>query len=108
MVAIKGWKTGAHPLFTAQLAKLIETVEREKIGSRNDYRDSANAKLLAAILKLVLDVIPNDPAAPAFRQGGTLGAERKHWFRAKFGAGRFRLFFSVQFQRENDSIRLGE
>jgi len=25
--------------------------------------------------------------------GGTLGPDRKHWFRAKFGGGRFRLFF---------------
>ena len=28
-----------------------------------------------------------------FRLGGTLGAENKHWFRDKFGNGRFRLFF---------------
>ena len=47
----------------------------------------------ASILKLILDVIPADPSAPAFRQGDTLGLNRKHWFRAKFGAGRFRLFF---------------
>ena len=37
--------------------------------------------------------IPIDPARPEFRQGGTLGPARKHWFRAKFGNGRFRLFF---------------
>ena len=29
----------------------------------------------------------------AFRQGDTFGEDRKHWFRAKFGGGRFRLFF---------------
>lgn len=28
-----------------------------------------------------------------FRQGGTLGDDHKHWFRAKFGNGRYRLFF---------------
>lgn len=28
-----------------------------------------------------------------FRQGNTLGDNRKHWFRAKFGNGRYRLFF---------------
>ena len=39
------------------------------------------------------EVIPADPTSSAFRQGGTLGPERKHWFRAKFGNGRFRLFF---------------
>lgn len=45
------------------------------------------------IRKLVFEVIPVDPSRPEFRQGGTLGRERKHWFRAKFGNGRFRLFF---------------
>ena len=49
--------------------------------------------MLAAIRKLVFEVIPVDPSRPEFRQGGTLGRERKHWFRAKFGNGRFRLFF---------------
>ncbi len=37
-------------------------------------------------------VIPADPAAPQFRQGETLGPERKHWFRAKFFQ-QYRLFF---------------
>jgi toxin YhaV len=93
MIIIKGWNAGAHPLFVDQLIKLVEAVEQEKAKNPVAYRDGPNAKLLAAILKLILDVIPNDPNAPAFRQGDTLGANRKHWFRAKFGAGRFRLFF---------------
>jgi toxin YhaV len=93
MLVVKGWKTGAHPLFVDQLANLIEAVEREKATNPDAYRNGANAKLLAAILKLILDAIPNDPSAPDFRQGDTLDGNRKHWFRAKFGAGRFRLFF---------------
>jgi toxin YhaV len=43
--------------------------------------------------KLVLRTIPSDPAATIYRQGSTLGAGYKHWFRAKFGNGWFRLFF---------------
>ena len=31
--------------------------------------------------------------AAEFRQGNTLGRDRRHWFRAKFGGNRFRLFF---------------
>ncbi len=93
LLVFKGWKIGAHPLFVDQLVKLIDAVEQERTRGQGDYRDGANAKLLAAILKLTLDVIPTEPAAPAFRQGDTLGADRKHWFRAKFGGGRFRLFF---------------
>lgn len=37
--------------------------------------------------------IPADPTNPRYRQGDTLGDEYKHWFRDKFGGGRFRLFF---------------
>ncbi|MBK1636505.1 hypothetical protein CKO19_12255 [Rhodovulum adriaticum] len=33
-----------------------------------------------------------DPAAPAFRQGETLGEDRTHWFRANFFQ-QYRLFF---------------
>lgn len=32
---------------------------------------------------------PRDPLAPEFRQGNTLGRERRHWFRARFGGNRF-------------------
>jgi toxin YhaV len=93
LLIVKGWKIGAHPFFVDQLVRLIEAGEQEEAERQRDHRDGANAKLLAAILKLTLDVIPNDPTAPAFRQGDTLGSDRKHWFRAKFGGGRFRLFF---------------
>lgn len=58
-----------------------------------DYQQSANAKLLAAIHTLIFQTVPADPTAASFRQGSTLGGDRKHWFRAKFGNGRFRLFF---------------
>ncbi|MBN8934188.1 MAG: type II toxin-antitoxin system YhaV family toxin [Rhizobium pusense] len=33
------------------------------------------------------------PNAPTTSRGATLGDDRKHWLRAKFGNGRFRLFF---------------
>ena len=58
-----------------------------------DWRRRDNAKLLAVILDFVLNRVPADPADKTFRQGGTLGDDRKHWFRAKFGSGRYRLFF---------------
>ncbi|KZY35933.1 toxin, partial [Roseovarius sp. HI0049] len=49
-------------------------------------------KRLAGIIKLVTDAVPADPGASAFRQGGTLGDHRKHWFRAKFFQ-QYRLFY---------------
>lgn len=49
--------------------------------------------MLANILEIALKRIPQDPTLPRYRQGGTLGEGRKHWFREKFSNGRFRLFF---------------
>jgi toxin YhaV len=93
VIEIKGWKIGAHRLFIDQLIKLIEAVEREKTKDQAGYRKGANVKLLAAILRLTTEIIPAKPDSPEFRQGDTLGRKHQHWFRAKFGGGRFRLFF---------------
>jgi toxin YhaV len=88
-----GWTLYAHPLFLGQIEKLTTAVERSREKDPKTYVSTANAKLLAAMRKLMFEVIPVDPTRPEFRQGGTLGPSRKHWFRAKFGGGRFRLFF---------------
>jgi toxin YhaV len=93
MVAVNGWELFAHPLFLDQLEKLTAAVERAQAKDPHGWRKSANAKLLAALRQLMFETIAQDPSRPEYRQGGTLGDDRKHWFRAKFGAGRFRLFF---------------
>lgn len=93
MIAVNGWTLYAHPLFLGQIEKLTITVERGREKDPKGYASTANAKLLAAMRKLMFEIIPVDPTRPEFRQGGTLGPSRKHWFRAKFGGGRFRLFF---------------
>jgi toxin YhaV len=93
MTIIDGWTLYAHPLFTDQLDRLTAAVEKAKRKDPKTYQSTANAKLLAQLQRLAFETIPADPARPEFRQGGTLGANRKHWFRAKFGGGRFRLFF---------------
>ena len=93
MLTIHGWTILAHPLFLNQLEKLTETVEALKTKKPEDYQKNANTKLLAVLHKLVFDIVPADPTATIYRQGSTLGEGYKHWFRAKFGNGRFRLFF---------------
>ena len=93
MLTINGWTILAHPLFLDQLEKLVEAVEALKAKKPGDYQKNANTKLLAALNKLVFETIPADPTATVYRQGSTLGDGHKHWFRAKFGNGRFRLFF---------------
>lgn len=93
MLTINGWTVLAHPLFLEQWDKLIEAVDALKAKRPEDYQKTADAKLLAALIHLVTVAVPSDPIAAIYRQGSTLGDDRKHWFRAKFGNGRFRLFF---------------
>ncbi len=89
---IHGWTIYAHPLFLAQVEALARQVESLKQKDPAGYVRKNASKRLAAILKLAFDVIPHDPTRPEYRQGGTLGENRKHWFRAKFFQ-QYRLFF---------------
>lgn len=84
-----GWTILAHPLFLEQIETLIVAAEAERAGG-------PNSKLLAHLLDLALDKIPRDPGGPAFRHGGSLRGDRKHWFRGKTGNGRYRLFYRFQ------------
>ncbi len=90
---VNGWTLYFHPLFLDQVARLIAGVERDRNKHPADYTRKSNAKLLNAIRTITLDRIPQDPTDKRYRLGGTLGDNRKHWFRDKFGNGRFRLFF---------------
>jgi toxin YhaV len=71
----------------------VGAVEEERRKRVARPTETANAKVLAAIEHLVFTQIPEDPTRKEYRLGGTPGVERKHWFRAKFGSGRFRSFF---------------
>ncbi|MGI2035342.1 type II toxin-antitoxin system YhaV family toxin [Rhizobium panacihumi] len=93
MLVIHGWTILAHPLLLDQLEKLTAAVEELAQKKPDSYRNSASTKLLAALVTLIFDKIPRDPASTAYVQGNTLGTNRRYWFRTKFGAGRFRLFF---------------
>ena len=90
---VKGWELFAHPLLLDQLEKLMAAVEKEKGRKSKDYPSTANFKVLAALHELLFVAIPADPTRPEYRQGNTLGDDYTHWFRAKFGGQRFRLFF---------------
>jgi toxin YhaV len=90
---VNGWELFAHPLLMDQLDRLVTAVEKERRKKPDRFQDSATFKVLASLRQLIFVTIPADLDRPAYRQGGTLGAARKHWFRAKFGGQRFRLFF---------------
>lgn len=94
---VNGWTIYAHPLFLDQLEALTAQVEALKRKNPAGYRKKNAARRLAAITKLAFEVIPQDPARAEYRQGNTLGAEHKHWFRAKFFQ-QHRLFFRYHAQ----------
>jgi toxin YhaV len=87
-----GWQLYAHPLFAHQLERLTAQVEALKAKNPSGYKDQPATKLLATINRYIREAIPRDPGAPEFRQGNTLGADNRHWFRAKFHE-RYRLFY---------------
>lgn len=89
---VNGWTIFAHPLFIDQIESLIQKVDALKQRNPEGYLNKNTTKRLAAIAKLAFEVIPQDPSRAEYRQGNTLGEERKHWFRAKFFQ-QYRLFF---------------
>jgi toxin YhaV len=96
-LVVNGWTLFAHPIFLDQLEALTAQVEALKRKDRAGYVKKNAAKRLAAIAKLAVEVIPQDPARPEYRQGNTLGDENKHWFRARFFQ-QHRLFFRFHAQ----------
>lgn len=100
-----------HPAINAQILKLIEATLKAK--ARGTLQTDPNTKLLAVLVQLLFNDIPANPDAAKYRQGKTLGQGRQHWFRAKFGRNRFRLFYryssthkAIIFAWVNDSEKL--
>ncbi len=89
---VNGWRLFQYPLLEDQLVKLTEAVEQLSTTQADTYRGHPKTKLLATIHRFITEIIPQDPNAPEFRQGDTLGPDNRHWFRAKFHQ-RYRLFF---------------
>src|SRR5690554_5014933 len=91
-LVVNGWTLFAHPLLLDEIETLVSQVEILKAKHPGTYSTKNRSKRLAAIKKLIFEVIPKDPEDPAYRQGTTLGKNNKHWFRAKFFQ-QYRLFF---------------
>ena len=60
----------------------MAAVEKAKAKAKkpDDYKSTANFKVLAALYELMLVTVPADPTRPAYRQGDTLGGGYKHSF----------------------------
>lgn len=88
----QGWTLLFHACLVEQLQKLQAAALRAEKNASQDFAANANVKLLCALMKLMQEVVPADPAKDEYRQGSTLGHDYRHWRRVKFGQ-RFRLFF---------------
>jgi toxin YhaV len=90
---INGWAVFIHPVFLEQFENIVTAVDRLEAKDPAGYFNRREAKIFGAIMKMAFEVIPGDPTHRMFLQGDTLGAAHKHWRRAKFLGGRYRLFF---------------
>lgn len=93
LLVVNGWRIGLHAELLLQLERLASAVEEERRRHPDAPARSQPAQILAALRELMFVDVPQDPARDIHRQVSTLGTRRKHWFRAKFGNGRYRLFF---------------
>src|SRR5277367_2189768 len=89
---VNGRRLYLHPLFQQQLEKLTAQVEALQARDPAQYKEQPATKLLATLNRYIREIIPREPNAAEFRQGNTLGADNRHWFRAKFHE-RYRLFY---------------
>lgn len=96
-VTANGWILLAHPLVLDQLERITAKAGEEVSSSG---REGPATKLLAHVLDLIFEKIPQNPGSPAYRHGGALGGGNREWFRAKTGNGRFRLFYRFSTKAE--------
>jgi toxin YhaV len=103
-IVVNDWKIYLHPLFLQQLEDLTRRTNELRQKYPDQYRQKALSKRRAAVIKLMLEVIPQDPERTEYRQGDTLGPKYKNWFRAKFFQ-QYRLFF--RYNKESRIIIFG-
>jgi hypothetical protein len=83
-MVINRWTLLFHEAIVGRLKSLADACRRARQSDLKNFRLNANVKIFAALAKLMLEVIPADWSRPQYRQGNTLGAEYRHWFRPRF------------------------
>lgn len=91
-LVVNGWTLLFHPCLLDQIEALVAQVEKARAKDPAGYRRKRSAVLLAAISRIIFELVPQDPANPAYRQGDTLGKAHRHWLRVSFYQ-QYRLFF---------------
>lgn len=97
-----GWEIWFGELFDARWRVLREQVKHLKATlDTRAFNAHPDAKLFAALVHIVHEAVPADPAASQFLLGNTLGTQHRGWRRVK-GNGlpeRMRLFFKFSAAR---------
>jgi len=89
-----GWRLYYFRIFKAALDELEAFVAELAERDPNGYKTHPKTKLLASVYRAVTELVPENPDAPDFRLGKTLGSANTHWRRVKKGMpDRYRLFF---------------
>lgn len=70
-MVVNGWTLFAHPLFLEQVGSLTRQVESLRERHPDAYKQKNLTKRLAAIRKLIFELIPQDPSRAEYRQGKT-------------------------------------
>jgi toxin YhaV len=87
-----GWKLCHSIAFADVYHPLLQEGNRLSRLDPEGFERHLKSKILANVIHLIYDEIPNNPNAAKFLQGNTIGPTHRHWRRAKF-MQRFRLFF---------------
>lgn len=88
----QGWLIIAYPKFVDELSKLSNEASKVLAAGKPGALSHPKVKKMAALDKLLFEIIPSDPASARYLLGNTLGPKHWAWRRAKFG-GQYRLFF---------------
>ena len=92
---INGWLMLLHPIFEQRYRSLLADVRRlnNELASEEAYRQHPTVKLTAAVRRLVLEIVPQNPNAREF----LLRRPLQHFRRAKKRGlpPRYRLFWVV-------------
>jgi toxin YhaV len=87
-----GWTLLFHDNLIGQLNRLRGAMSRAQQNDPEGFGSNTTVKFFRALVALMHDVVPGDPARDEYRQGNTMGPAYRHWRRAKLGR-RYRLFF---------------
>lgn len=85
---VNGWRLIGDRHFMEAFGELQAKALREQSLGKFGF----SSKLLARVVRVTTEVVPEAPNSPNFRLGKSLGEKYKSWCRAKF-AQQYRIFF---------------